>query len=104
MLLRQDIIEVVQSTEKRKVMTDFVKVSLKLLIINAIFVVASIGAIVITSLLTQSDIHPDYWKLSIPEKDILCLLLVAYGLVVFNSFRRSQRVEKQQIKLASPNL
>jgi hypothetical protein len=102
-LLRQEIIDVSQSTEKQKVMIDFVKVSLKVLITTAIFVLALIVAIVITSLLTQSDIHPDYCKFGTPEKATLCLLLVAYGAVVFNSLKRSPRVEKQQIKLASQN-
>jgi hypothetical protein len=98
----QVIIEAINSPEKLKVMTKFVKISLKIIIFSAIFVVASIAAVVITSLITQSDIHPDYWKLGAAEKTILSLLIAAYGLVVFNSFRRSKRVEKQQFKSASP--
>jgi len=85
------------------VMTDYEKISLKLLVISAIFVVASILAVLITSLLTKNGIHPDFWKLGAPEKAILCLLPAAYGLTVFYAFRRLRRVKKKQVKSDSPN-
>ena len=84
-------------------MSNFMKITLKLSIISAIFAVVSIVTVVITSLLTQRNIHPDYWILSTAEKVILFLLLAVYGLVIFKSFKRSQSTERHGIKPASPN-
>jgi membrane protease YdiL (CAAX protease family) len=84
-------------------MTNFLKISFKLSIISAIFVILSIVAVVIISFMTQGNIHPDYWKLGAPEKVTLYLLLAAYGLVILISLKGFNRTKKKQIKSASPN-
>lgn len=81
----------------------YLKILSKIFIISAVFVIVSIVLVTITSLQTQSKIHPDYWIFGTPEKAILLLLLAVYGLAVFNSVKKSHRTQKQQIKSASPN-
>lgn len=78
-------------------MNFFLKILLNLSLISAIFVFVSIVSITITSLITQSKIHPDYWIVDKPEKVILILLLAVYGLVVFNSIKKLHRAQIKQI-------
>jgi membrane protease YdiL (CAAX protease family) len=84
-------------------MINFLKITLKVSIISAIFVISSIVAVVIISVFTQSNIHPDYWKFGTPEKVTLYLLLAAYVLSVFILLKWFKRTDNKQIKSASPN-
>jgi uncharacterized membrane protein (DUF373 family) len=83
-------------------MNRYLKISIKLLMISALFVVASIISLIAISVLTQNSIHPDYWEIGISEKIMLLILFALYGLVMCTSIKKFKRHSNKN-STASPN-